>query len=350
MKLVMAVGWLLVGLPGAVATGAGLQVQSVFGPLVPEQAALVVDAVPRDDGSLLVAAGDAVFALDPHGLAKLLGRGERAVLDPAGRAFGLWRQDAWQVFDAGGQPLGELAAPALATFKLVPGGRALYAPRIRVQREFPIVESVRLVRPDGVQEADFPAPGLDLSRLLEDRIIYTLPDRLVARTLAGKELWTLELQAHKLEAAGERVIAVRRYVPGEVLHLEHGRRLSSAKVDGVVWNLAISKSGRFSAATTQTRLYVFSDGQLVASARLPAAYINTLDVSDRGEVLAGTQDAKGEAAVGLYDAHGGLLWSTGVGRDRAAYRPGVRFAPGGERFVVIDSRGLTAYAVSRSQP
>lgn len=353
MKHNVVVGFALaLVLLSAAAAGAepGVQVKLAFGPLIPEKGALVVDVAPRADGSLLAASGNAVFALDPDGHAAPLGHGERAVLDPAGYAFGLWQHDAFQVFDAHGERLGELPAPLLSSFKFAPGGKLVYAPRVTVRREFGVVESVRLVRPDGSKVADFPAAALQISRLLDDRIVYTLPDALVARTFEGQELWSTKLPVHKFETAGDRAIVVRRYVPGEVLHLDRGQRVSAAKVEGVVWNLAISPHGHVSAATTQTQLYVFRDGQPTATLRLPLAYANTLDISDRGETLVGGQGAKGEAMVLLYDAKGTLLWRGAAGTDRAAYRPGVRFAPGGERFIVIEPRGVSAYDVVRSQP
>lgn len=346
-----ALAWVALGVtPTATVGAAGVQVKLAFGPLTPEKGAVAVDVAPRDDGSLLAASGNAVFAIDKDGHATALGSGERAVLDPAGRAFGLWQRDAFHVFDANGERLGTLPAPLLSTFKFAPGGKLVYAPRVTVRREFGVVESVRLVRPDGSKVADFPAAALQISRLFDNRIVYTLPDALVARAFDGQELWSAKLPVHKFEASGDRAIVVRRYVPGEVLHLDRGQRLATAKVEGVVWNLAISPDGRFSAATTQTQLYVFRDGQPTATLRLPLAYANALDVSNRGEALVGGQGAKGEAMVLLYDAQGTLLWRGEAGQDRAAYRPGVRFAPGGERFLVIEQRGVSAYDVQRSQP
>lgn len=345
----------LVGLALAMLTASSagaapsVQVRKAWGPMGPP-AGVVVDVAPRKDGSVLAASGNAVFSFDPAGQTLPVAEGGAAVLDPTGRTFGLQRDDAFQVFDGEGQPLGSLPALPHSLFKLAPGGRAVYAPRVVVRREFGVVEDARLLRPDGTRLAEFPARGLDISRLLADRFVYTLPDSLHARSLDGTELWSARVQVHKFETAGERTILVRRYVPGEVLHFEREKRLSEAKVEGVVWNLAISPDSRFSAATTRTTLSLFRDGKLTATLRLPLAYANSLDVSDRGEALVGGQDAKGAAAILLYDPQGTLLWRGSGGEDSSGYRPGVRFFPGGDRFLVIERQGLTAYDVSRSQP
>jgi len=241
-------------------------------------------------------------------------------------------------------------APLPAYFKRVPGGNLVYAPRVLEREEVRVVESVRILRPDGSAVADFPAPGLQISRLYEDRILYTLPGSLHARRLDGSELWSLEIEVQKLESAADRTILVPRYVPGRVIHLLGSRQTSETRVDGLVWNLAVARGGRFSAATTQTALYVFENGDLRAEVRLPVAYANSLDVSDRGEALVGGQGAEGQGQVFLYDGRGAALWREEVAVDRDAYRPGVRFAPGGDGFVVLERRGNTSYDILRSAP
>jgi len=339
----------LLGLAAAAEAGAAVKVQP--GPLVAApEGGVFVDAVFRADGSVLAATGDAVFLIDAAGQARLLGRGERSILDPAGEGYGLWVKDRFELFDLSGQRRGSLPAPPLATFKLVPGSKLVYAPRTRVREEAAWVESARLVRPDGTVESESPAPGLQISRLLPDRIVYTLPGSLVARRLDGQELWRAPLRVHKLETAADRVILVPLYVPGRVVHLDKGSRLSEEPVDGVVWNLAIAPGGSASAATTQTALYLFRDGKRAGQLRLPVAFANSLDVSDRGEALVGGQDREGTALLFLAGPDGTLLWSGRGGSDRGAYRPAVRFAPNGDRFLVLERRGLTIYDILRSQP
>jgi hypothetical protein len=337
------------GLAAAPGSGAGVQVQKAWGPVAAPQGAIFLAAAPRTDGTVTATTGNGVFVLAPGGTVKPLGSGDRAILDPVGGAYGLWKKDAIEIFDAGGGGLGSLPALPFSLFKLAPGGKFVYAPRIEVQHEEPWVKDLRLVRPDGSVLAEMPAPGLEISRLDADRIVYTLPSSLVARTLDGKELWNAKLDVHQFETAADRVILVPRYVAGRVVHLAKGQRVSESPVEGVVWNLAIAPAGRLSAATTQRLLYIFLDGKRTAQVSLPVTYANSLAITD-GLVLIGGQGARGEGRLLLYDRQGALLWQGEAGIDTNGYRPDVRFAPGGDRFVVLERRGLTVYDILGSQP
>jgi hypothetical protein len=328
----------------------GVHFRKAWGPSLAPERIEFQEVAPQADGSLLAATGDEVFAIAPDGRIKPLGKGSRAFLDPAGRAFGLWEKDGFNVMDEDGASLGALPAPPFSMFKFVPGKNLVYAPKVLLRREAQWVEAVRIVQPDGRVATEFPAPGLEISRLLPDRIVYTLPDQLVARGLGGEALWSARMRVHKFETSGERAILVPRYTSGQVVHLDRGKPLSETSVDGVVWDLAIAREGRFSAATTRTHLYLFQDGQRVVTVRLPVSYANSLDLSDRGEALVGGQDPDGQALLFLYAPDGTLLWRGEGGRDRNGYRPAVRFAPGGDRFLVLERQGLTAYDILRSQP
>ncbi|HEV7504204.1 MAG TPA: hypothetical protein VGS07_04780 [Thermoanaerobaculia bacterium] len=332
--------------PGA--QGAGAQVQKAWGPVPAPQDGVFVEAAPRTDGTVLAATGNAVFLVGPGGVLKPLGSGDRAVIDPTGGAYGLWKQQSFEIFDASGTRIGSLPAPPLSRFKLSAGGKVVYAPRIEVRREEPWVESLRLVRPDGTALAELPAAGLEISRLEADRIVYTLPSSLTARTLDGKELWSAGLRVHKFESAADRTILVPR--PGRVVHLDKGQQLAETPVEGVVWNLAIAPDGWLSAATTRTLLYIFQDGKRTAQVQLPVTSASSLAVSERGLVLVGGQGPRGEGHLLLYDRLGKLLWQGETGVDRGGYRPAVRFAPGGTRFAVLEELGLTVYDVQGSQP
>lgn len=337
----------------AASAEAGIQVQKVWGPLLP-QAGIFVDAAPRADGSVLAATGDAVSAIDPQGAVTLLGQGRSALLNPGGESYALRRQQGgFDIYDAAAHLLGTSSSEI---FKLIPGTELLYAPGVQTREETGTIESVRIFDAALHPIGDFPAPGLELSRFGSDRIVYTQPGALIARRLDGRPLWEAEVDVHKLETAADRTILVPRLVKGQVLHYFQGKRAAAQSVDGVVWNLAIAPAGRFSAATTRTVLYLFEDGRLRAGVPLRVSSASSLAVSDRGEVLVSGQPAAtvtgapAPAEIFLYDAQGRLLWQEPAGIDRSGYRPAVRFAPGGDRFVVIEKRGLSAYLIERSQP
>jgi len=330
---------------------AGTQVRKIWGPLLPREGGVFVDAAPRAGGSVLAATGNAVSTIDPQGAATLLGQGEEALLNPGGESYALRGKGRLEIYDAGAQSLGgyPAAGSTLRPYdivKLIPGTELLYAPLVQPQEELGVVDSARIFDANLHPIGDFPAAGLEISRFGPDRIVYTQPGLLAARRLDGKPLWQAEVDVHKFETAADRSIVVPRFVKGQVLHYFQGKRIGAQAVDGVVWNLAIAPAGHFSAATTRTVLYLFEDGRLLDSVPLRVTSVSSLAVSDRGEVLIGAQPAQ----IFLYDAEGSLLWREEVGTDSSGYRPVVRFAPKGDRFLVIEKRGLSAYGIERSQP
>jgi len=330
---------------------AGTQVHKLWGPLLPQDGGTFVDAAPRAGGSVLAATGNAVSTIDPQGAATLLGQGESALLNPGGESYALRRKGSLEIYDAAAQRLGGYPASGstLRSYdivKLIPGTELLYAPGVQPQEELGVVESARIFDANLHPVGDFPASGLEISRFGPDRIVYTQPGILAARRLDGRPLWEAEIDVHKFETAADRTILVPRFVKGKVFHYLQGKRVAAQPVDGVVWNLAIAPAGHFSAATTRTVLYLFKDGQLLSSVPLRVSSASSLAVSDRGEVLIGAQPAQ----VFLYDAQGSLLWREEAGTDDSGYRPAVRFDPKGDRFLVIEKRGLSAYAIERSQP
>lgn len=309
---------LAAGLWLAAATGAeaGVLVQPVWtnAPIAAPGGGVFRDAAPLPGGGWQVSAGPGVFSLNPNGSVTPL-----------------------------------TSSPPERHAKRIPGSDLVLKLQTRVEGEEIAVDGARILRPDGGVAAELAAPGLEISRVLPDRILYSLPDSLHAVRLDGTELWRAGVAVHKFESAADRTILVPRRVPGRVIHLDGPREASSTRVDGVVWNLAIAPGGRYSAATTKTTLYLFDRGTLLAEVRLPLAYANTLDVSDRGEVLIGGQGERGDGHVLLYQGRGELAWRTTTSLDRNAYRPAVRFNPAGDGFLVLERRGASAYTFSGSK-
>jgi hypothetical protein len=330
---------------------AGTQVHKIWGPLLSQDGGVFVDAAPRAGGFVLAATGNAVSQIDPQGAVTLLGQGESALLNPGGESYVLRRKGSLEIYDSATQSLGSYPAAGSTLrpydiVKLIPGTELLYAPGVQPQEELGVVESVRIFDSNLHPIGDFPASGLEISRFEPDRIVYTQPGALTARRLDGKPLWEAEVDVHKFETAADRTILVSRLVKGKVFHYLQGKRTAAQSVEGVVWNLAIAPAGHFSAATTRTVLYLFKDGLLLRTVPLRVSSASSLAVSDRGEVLIGGQPAQ----IFLYDAQGSLLWQEKAGLDPNGYRPAVRFDPKGDRFLVIEQRGLSAYGIERSQP
>jgi hypothetical protein len=309
---------------------------------------LFVQAVAVGDGSLLTATGSSVFKTAENGTITPLGSGDLAYLSPDGQKYAMLTGTTLRIYGQDGTLLGTTTGVSpFDYFKLVPGSDLVFAGHVRPSDQAGLVEGASLLQADGSVAASFAASTLKISRLTPQRIVYTTPSQLVARTLDGAQLWSVAAKIHKLETAAGRTIAVPRYVPGRVVHLIESAEVATHVVDGIVWNLAIASGGSYSAATTRSRLYIFRAADLTATIPLPVSSANTLDVSDRGEVLIGGQDSAGHGAILLYHWQGNLLWRGTAGTDRSAYRPEVRFAAGGDRFLVLESRGLSAFDIER---
>ena len=77
-----------------------------------------------------------------------------------------------------------------------------------------------------------------------------------------------------------------------------------------------------------------------------ALFPTSLDVSDKGYVLVGTQDRRKKiSAVTLYTASGAVARNKTFGDDDNAYRPDVQFAPNGSGFFVRDRAGISFFAM-----
>jgi hypothetical protein len=150
----------------------------------------------------------------------------------------------------------------------------------------------------------------------------------------GERLWTSPGSAHELAAARDvdRQVLVDYDDARRILHLNDGRRHGSFSCRSNVWNVAMDVAGRFSAATTQDRLYLFERGRFVASLQLKVAYAVSLAVSGAG-VLVGTQDTEQLGEVFAFDPQAQLIRSWRLPRDRSGFHPGVRFVAE-ERFEV----------------
>jgi hypothetical protein len=309
---------------------------------------LFVRAAALADGSFLTATGSSVFKTAENGMITPLGSGDLAYISPDGQRYALLTGSSLHLYDKDSTLLGTISGVSpFDYFKLVPGSNLVLAAHVAPSDDADQVESVSLLRPNGSSAADLVTNALQISRLTPQRIVYTTPTQLVARSHDGALLWSVAAKIHKLETAAGRTIAVPRYIPGRVTHMVEGAEVASHAVDGVVWNLAIAAGGSYSAATTRTRLYIFHDAELTASIPLPVASANTLDISDRGEVLIGGQDSAGDGVILLFHWQGNLLWQGQAGTDRSAYRPEVRFAAGGDRFMVLENRGLSAFDIER---
>jgi hypothetical protein len=353
--------WCLVAVTSALIPGLGCRTAVRTGvaqawETVARAGAPFTSLAPTGDGAVLAATHTDVFRVDASGQAVRLYAGTpgpprtRPVLNATGETFGILHRGGFALFDAGGERLAELPIGPLEYVKLIPGSKRVFFPKVQVLGiDEGVVTAVRIVNDRGAVEISFPTPGLRISRLTDRHLVYATRSEVVKTTLAGEELWRIpaQIQSFELSTDAQRVIATASEDTRVVLHFREAAEVGRTSLDGTVWNLAFSPSGKYSVATTQRTAYVFQEGTLRRSIRLRIASANSVAISDSGEVLVGGQDGRHGSHVLLYDTAGRRLWTTELEADTQAWRPEVRFLADGDRFLVRGRRGVTSYRIER---
>jgi hypothetical protein len=118
---------------------------------------------------------------------------------------------------------------------------------------------------------------------------------------------------------------------------------------GAVWNMAVSPSGRFAAASEE-RVALVDEGALVFQIDRPDYYVLTLDVTDRGDVLLGVASEESDGRVLFLDSDGALLGEVGTGIDDNAWHPWVERVFSQDRFFVRDKEALSLLEIAGRDP
>jgi hypothetical protein len=315
-----------------------------------------VFVAPMADGGCLATTHTDVRLIDTAGAAELVFEGSfgpprtRPVLNPTGETFGIFHGRGLTVFDRGGGELFEVPVEPLDYVRLIPGTKGVFVPEVeRHGIEEGAVVAASVLDAGGSVEASFRTPGLEISRVTRNHLVYATRSELVKTTLTGEQVWRVaaELGGFELSADGQRIIANSSVDTRVVLHFLEAEEVGRTSLRETVWNLALSPSGSYSLATTKTRAVLFSEGKPKSDIQLRVEYANSAAVSNRGEVLVGGQDAKHGSHVYLFDADGNRLWTERFETDAQAWRPEVRFFPDGDRFVVRSKTGITSYRIER---
>jgi hypothetical protein len=233
-------------------------------------------------------------------------------------------------------------------FKQVPSSQLVYSPEVQGDPENMHVSKGRILDAMGAVKWTFPANGLKFSRLTSAHIIYSTGLELVKSTFQGVEVWRTPVKVRKFEISGNsgRLIVNDAEDSAKVYHYNGGSRGGTDSLNAPVWNLAMSPGGKYSAASSQTKLHVYVDGNRESRVSLPVAYAVSLDINDKGEALVGGQDSDFTSHVLMYDASGYLLWEEKSVTDNNAWQPGVHFNPGGDSFVIRFKDGLKYYTIT----
>lgn len=306
------------------------------------------------DGKILTSTrnGD-VYTIDNSGAGTRLYEGKtippqpRIEINPLGNTFGVLANSQFTLYDAAGNQLGvQPVTPGM--FKQVPNSQLVYSPEVQGDPENMCVTKVRILDAVGTVKWAFPVDGLQFSRLTAAHIIYSTGLELVKCTFQGVELWRTPVKIRKFEISGngDRLIVNDAENSTRVYHYNGKNRIKTDSFDAPVWNLAVSSNGKYSAASSQTKLHTYVDGERESKVSLPVAFAVTLDVNDKGEVLVGGQDSDFTSHVLMYDTDGYLLWEEKSVTDNSAWQPGVRFNPGGDSFVIRFKDGLKYYTIT----
>lgn len=313
--------------------------------------------VPLADGGMLATtpAGD-VLAIDADGNETLLvaalpaTRMPHVVFNPTGDAFGILRGAVFELYDPQGSKISEVPFQG-GMFKLVPRSRKIYSPEVQeFGEDNRQVQNARVLDSGGVVLATWPAPGLQISRLSDQHLLYATNEELVKTSLAGSELWRVPLRVRKLAISHDAVYSIVNSArESNRIHLfMEGTEQGTDVLDGPVWNIAISPDGRYAAASTQTSLSVYADGARLFRTDLNLEYTVSIAVNNNGEVLVGGQKTGHLAHVALYDRDGMLLWEESSGTDNSAWRPEVLFDISGDRYYVRQKNLMASYTIVRT--
>lgn len=305
---------------------------------------------PRNDGSAITTMKGKAVGISPSGAATTLYAGDLTPkLQRGSEGFLVPHAKGTTVYDAMGIRKGEVLHAAHEYAKLIPGSVDVFVPRARSgDPENLDIDEARVFKSDGNLGSKFKAEELVLSRLTKSHLFWATRDTLVKSTFDGGLVWKGEIPANRFEVDDPgRYLIVNRDGDTRVVDVYDGtKRLGTSTFEAPVWNIAIAPNGSFSAANSKTTARLFNGGKLAASFQLGEVFPVSLDVSDEGYVLVGTQDRKKKVAVvTLYTAAGAVAWSKPLGEDDNAYRPDVRFAPNGRGFFVRDRAGVSFYAM-----
>lgn len=321
---------------------------------------LYVGVAPRDDGSAFVTNGKTAYSLAASGTRTTLASGDQISFAPAGNIFAVRDRadDELRVYNAAGALQSTLALPGAGYAKLFPASNYVLVPTVDAyDDESWSVSEVKVYNLNGTLKTQFNTPDLRTTRLTSTHVIHSTPDALIKTDLNGVQAWSVARAMQNFMVSDTDPTAFIAQVaghPGEVGHFEENGAVSYTAVDGVVWDLAISPLGSYSAATVHKtgaspRIYMFSDGGLTHALETPLAYANSVWVNDSGEVFVGGQTAgTSDGKLLVYGVGGNLLWQTTTPEEHNGGRPKLVVSKDGDLFTGMQTAGLFAFQIDRS--
>jgi hypothetical protein len=264
--------------------------------------------------------------------------------------FGTYTPTQFELRDLAGSIVFAADRDPAGYASIVPGQELVLVAENGLDPEIPVTTHVHFQDRNGVTQR-FATPGLTQLRLTPDHVVYTTRTELVRVTRAGVETWRRPIPLSRFEVSdnGASLVGLLASAPNSIAHVDlaTGNTLGTTALGGTFWNLGIAPSGRFSAATTQDRVYLFDGATLARNLALPAKWAVSLAVADQGYAAVGAQQADHSSEVFLVGPAGTGLSRTTRPTENYAYYPALRFSPGSPRLIVSQSAGLTAFDVER---
>ncbi len=272
------------------------------------------------------------------------------VIDARAGHFGTYTPDEFELRDLTGAVVFAAARDPSAHASIVPGTDRVVVAEVGSDPEKPKTTHLRIQSPGGV-ERRIATPGLHFWRMTTDHLVYATKTELVRVSLGGVETWRrpLALSSFEVSSNGTRLVGLLAQAANTIVQIDlaTGNTLGSTPLASSFWNMAIAPGGRYSAATTQDTLYLFDGGTLARTLRLPVTWAVSLTINDDGFAVIGAQMQDHSAEVLLVGPHGTGIFRAARGTERFAWHPAPQFFPAAQRFVVVQSSGLTVYDIER---
>lgn len=180
------------------------------------------------------------------------------------------------------------------------------------------------------------------------------PSTLYRRRISdGSEIWRIDgTISSRVSDSGDDAVT-ESFIDGAaaVANYSGGVLLGDPLTTGsAVWNVAISGTGRYSAANTQSDLFVFERGLHILSMTPGCKYIPVLSVSDQGDAVFSCHDESANSKVILTAPDGACVAETGTGIDDGGWSPWPEFVFDDETFFVRYVNGLALLTITGRDP
>lgn len=310
-------------------------------------------AVPTADGSVVAKTTDNVILTSSTGsVTNLLAPGRRRFrVDESSGEFGYYSPNTLESFSQTGTFAGSLPMTVPGSVAFVPGSSAVLLIQGKGEHDRSEWTGFRLAASGNLGPV-VATPGMMEFVAGPSEFVYTTKTELVCVSLSGVQRWRVPrpLIRMALSENGQTLVGAYANNGPKFVHISMTTGAVSAPValPSAPYSLDVSPSGAFASVALKNRVLIFQNGAQKRGIDLPFAHFASSDLSDKGELLVGGADSAGRTLLQLIGDTGTGFWLEEPGPiDQGAYRPHVRFRPGGNDFVVVRASGLSSYRTTK---